>query len=65
MVKRSLKAHCSNPVPIQILFIHEMAPLLVDVSRFNNSGDTVLDVCHLECGLIEVKDETGADNVRR
>ena len=24
----------------------------------------VLNVCHLECGLLEVKDETVADNVR-
>ena len=27
-------------------------------------GDTVLDVCHLECGLLEVKNEPGADDVR-
>ena len=47
------------------LLIHGTAPLLVDVSRFNNTGDTVLIVCNIECGLIEVKDETGADNVRR
>ena len=47
------------------MVIHGTAPLLVDVSRVNNAGDTVLDVCHLECGLLEVKDETGADNVIR
>ena len=31
---------------------------------FDDAGDTILDVCHLERGLFEVKDEPGADNVR-
>ena len=46
------------------MVIHGTAPLLVNVDRVDSARDTVLDVCHLEYGLIEVKDETGTDNVR-
>ena len=46
------------------LAIHGAAPFLFDVSGIDDAGDTILDVWHLECGLFEVKDEPGADNVR-
>ena len=46
------------------LVIHGTAPLLFNGGRVDNAGDTFLDVCHLECGLLEVKDETGPDHVR-
>ena len=41
------------------LVIHGAAPCLVNVGRFDDAGDTILDVCHLECSLFEVKDEPG------
>ena len=46
------------------LVIHGAAPCLVNVGGVDDVGDTILDVCHLECGLFEVKDEPGAENVR-
>ena len=46
------------------MVIHGAAPCLVNVGRVDEAVDTILDVCHLECGLFEVNYELGADDVR-
>ena len=38
--------------------------MFVNVGKVDGAVDTMFDVCHLELGLFEVKDEPGADNVR-
>ena len=53
------------PTLLQVkLIIHGAAPCLVNVGGVDGVDDRMLDVCHLECVLFEVKDEPGADNVR-
>ena len=46
------------------MVIHGAAPYFVNVGGVDGAGDTMLDVCHLERGIFEVKDEPGVDNVR-
>ena len=53
------------PTLLQVrLVIHGAAPCFVNVGGVDGAGDTMLDVCRLERGLFEVKDEPGAENVR-
>ena len=38
--------------------------LIPILGRVDDTGDTIIDACDLECGLFEVKDESGAENVK-